>query len=339
MKTVPNVTMRAMFRTLRQYFIAVACSWLALFWTAFYYSNGHSPSLWIWTAAFPAFLLETLFYLSSAFENTRVRFAELGSARTKAALLWLSALLPYLIFAWAAGTFERNAFYLLAALSAVLAFWHAILPRRLAYDLGFLVIAAAPFITRVFNRIYHSPDPHLRVDVLGHLMWIRVGLVALLALREWDPGPVSLWPNSREWRTGWLWFATGIAPLVLVSLILHDSRFEPMSGPWWRVAAVAAGTFFGMLWVVALGEELFFRGFVERWLLDGRGSPIGAVLVSSLLFGSAHLWFRTYPDWRRAVVASILGLACGAAYLQSGSIRASMVTHSLVVMTWRVFFK
>ena len=310
---------------------------------AFYYSNGHSPSTWIWAAALPAFLCETLFYLGSAFENTRNRFANLfaglRAARAKAGLLWLSALIPYLIFSLSAGTFQRNAFYLLALLTAVFCFWHAILPRRLAFDIGFLVIAAAPFITRVFARIYRSPDPHLRVDILGHLMWIRLGLVAILVLREWNPGPVGLWPNRREWRTGFLWFALGIAPIAIASVAIHDTHFQPLAGPWWQILAIAIGTFLGFLWVVALGEELFFRGVIERGLLNSWRSPVAAVFVSSLFFGSAHLWFRPFPDWRRATVALLLGLFCGTAYIQSGSVRASIVTHSLVVVTWRLFFK
>ncbi|MDQ2774055.1 MAG: CPBP family intramembrane metalloprotease [Acidobacteriota bacterium] len=288
----------------------------------------------------PAFLFETLFYLSSVFENTRLRFARASSAHAKAGLLWISALVPYLIFSLSTGTFQRNAFYVLALLAGALAFWHAILPRRLAYDIGFLVIAAAPFITRVFPRIYLSPNPHvLRIDILGHLMWIRVGLVAILVLREWDPGPVSLWPTRREWRTGALWFAIGIIPIALVSLLVHDTRLQLHAGPWWLLLALAVGTFFGFLWVVALGEELFFRGVIERGLLKSWRSPVAAVLVSSLLFGAAHLWFRPFPDGRRATVALILGIFCGLACLKSGSIRASMVTHSLVVVTWRILFK
>jgi membrane protease YdiL (CAAX protease family) len=93
------------------------------------------------------------------------------------------------------------------------------------------------------------------------------------------------------------------------------------------------------LWVVALGEELFFRGVIERALLNGWRSPVPAVLLSAILFGSAHLWFHEFPNWRRALIATLLGLGCGMAYLRNGSVRAPMVTHALVVTTWRVFFK
>lgn len=307
--------------------------------TALYYAKLNPHSHWIMSAALPAFLVEAAFYLGSGFETTRARFGRINSPRAQGGLLWISALLPYLVFSFAAGTFQRNAFYLLAVLCAVLSFWYVVLPRRFAYDAGFLILAAAPVILRVFQRIYRSPDDRLHIDILGHLMWIRVGIAALLVLREWNPGPVSFWPKREEWKTGALYYLLFIVPIAVVALELHDVRFAPLQGAWWRVAGIAIGTFFGILWVVAFGEELFFRGVVERALLNSRTPPIVAILVSALLFGSAHLWFHRFPDWRRAIVATILGIACGIAYLRTGSVRAPMVTHAFVVATWRVFFK
>jgi len=291
------------------------------------------------TAALPAFLLEVSFYLAAMFESTRAAFARISSRRSQAALLWISSLLPYLLFGFEAGTFARNAFYLLAGLTAVFSFWYAVLPKRLSYDAGFLVIAAAPILMRVFPRIYFAPDPHVHVDVLGHLMWIRIGVLALLVLRGWDPGPFSLCPRAAEWRSGILWFFVFILPIFAVAVGLHDVRFEPLHGEWWRIAGIAIGTFAGILWVVALGEELFFRGVVERACLNTGASPIIAIVLSAALFGAAHLWFHEYPNWRRACVTALLGIACGVAYWRSGSVRAPMVTHAMVVTTWRVFFK
>ena len=291
------------------------------------------------TAALPAFVVEAVFYLAAMFEETRAWFARITTARTQGALLWISALMPYLIFTFGAGTFQRNAFYLLAVLCGVFAFWYVYTPRRIAYDIGFLVIAAAPIVQRVFGRIYLSPGDHLRIDILGHLMWIRVGVMALLVFRGWDPGAFGLWPSRSEWKIGLLSYAAVLVPIVALATALHDVRFEPTHDAWWRIAALTAGTFFGMLWVVALAEELFFRGVVERALYDYWASPALAVLVSALIFGAAHLWFHNFPDWRRALVTAVLGVACGIAYVRTGSVRAPMVTHALVITTWRVLFK
>jgi uncharacterized protein len=291
------------------------------------------------SAALPAFLLEAIFYLGAMFPQTREWFGRISSQKEQGALLWVSAVAPYLVFSLAAGNEERSGFYLLAALCALLSFWYVLVPRRAAYDFGFLIIAAAPIVERVFPRIYRSPASELRIDVLGHLMWIRLGIFALLVLREWDPGPFSPWPTRTEWKIGLLYYLAVLVPLVLVALGIHELRFTVPQDAWWKVAAVAVGTFFAALWIIALGEELFFRGVVERALYDQWRSPALAVLLSALIFGAAHLWFHQFPDWRRAVVAAILGIGCGMAYLQTGTARASMVTHAFVVATWRVFFR
>jgi membrane protease YdiL (CAAX protease family) len=104
------------------------------------------------------------------------------------------------------------------------------------------------------------------------------------------------------------------------------------------VAGIGIGTFFGILWVVALGENLLFQGVIVQAIRKAWGSPIAAVLIASALFGCAHLWFHEFPNWRRALVAGALGVPFGILYLRSGSVRAVMVTHSLVVAVSRVLF-
>jgi membrane protease YdiL (CAAX protease family) len=282
--------------------------------------------------------VETVCYLASVFLQTRNWITRFRPAGAQAAIVWLSAILPYLIFSLSAGTFHRNAFYLLVGLTAIFSFWHVVLPRRPAYDFGFLVIAAMPFISRVFSRIYLSPGEHIRADILGHLMWIRVGIVALLVFREWNPGSFSLWPRAREWRSGAIYYCAAVIPLVALALAAHDVRWAPLAGEWWRVSGMAIGTFFGFLWVTALAEELFFRGVIARALLDHVPSQALAIVLSAAIYGAAHLWFRGFPDWRRALVTTLLGIFCGFAYARTGSVRVSMVTHTLIVTTWRLFF-
>jgi membrane protease YdiL (CAAX protease family) len=296
-------------------------------------------SSWITMALLPALAVEVSCYLASVFSQTRNSFALFRPARAQAALLWFSAIVPYLIFSLGVGTLHSNAFYLLVALTGIFSFWHILLPRRAAYDIGFLIIAAAPFVTRVFSRIYLPPDRHIRPEILGQLMWIRVGILALLVLREWDPGPFGFWPTLAEWKTGALYYCVAIVPVALLALGVHDVRWSPMTGEWWRVGGIAIGTFLGFLWVTALSEELFFRGVVTRALLDHLPSRTLAIACSATIFGSAHLWFHGFPDWRQASVAALLGIFCGVAYARTGSVRVSMVTHTLVITTWRLFFK
>ncbi len=311
----------------------------AWFYSTWFYSKQHPSSYWIMNAALPAFLLEAVFYLGAVFEGTRNWFTTVRPKPAQSLLLWASGMAPYLVFSLLAGTYNRNAFELLALITGVLSLWFVLLPRRTVYDLGFLAMAAAPVVLRVFPRIYVSPDPHLRIDALGHLMWIRLAIAALLVLREWNPGAFGFWPSRAEWRAGFFYYLAAIVPIILLALGVHDVRFGLARPTWWQEMALGIGWFFAALWVIALGEELLFRGVIERWLLDARAGKTVAVLISAALYGSAHLAFRHFPDWRRSVVAGVLGIACGVAYYQTNSVRSSMVTHSLVVATWRMFFK
>jgi membrane protease YdiL (CAAX protease family) len=323
----------------RSFLISLVSAWLAIVAAALVYRHIYPADRWLLTAALPACLLESAFYLGATFQRTREWFSHAFTPLTQALLLWISSLLPYLTFALFSGTFHGNAFVLLATLSGLFSFWYAVSPRRLPYDIGFFVIAAAPLLAHAFKRIYISPDPQIAIDLLGHLMWIRVGITALLSLRGWDPGEFSLWPKPREWRLGLLYYVLVLVPLCMVGIALGDVQFEPLRKSPLTVVAFAVGTFFGILWVVALSEELFFRGFVARALLKCGYQPVVAVLLSAVLFGCAHLWFHAFPNWRRAIVAAVLGLGCGFVYLRTQSVRAPMVTHALAVTTWRLFFR
>jgi membrane protease YdiL (CAAX protease family) len=166
-----------------------------------------------------------------------------------------------------------------------------------------------------------------------------VGILALLVLREWDAGEFGLWPTLLEWRSGVLFYVAAIVPVAALALLIHDVRWAPLSGVWWRIVGLGIGTFFGFLWVTALAEELFFRGLVARAMLDQLPSQALAIVLSSLVYGAAHLWFHAFPDWRQASVAALLGVFCGLAYARTGSVRVPMVTHALMVTTWKMLLK
>lgn len=328
----------AMSRQLRPFLITILIVWVGLGIAATMYAPQHEPSTWIIAALLPAFLIEAVFYLFSCFPATRSWFAKVTGKWRQGSMLFLSALLPYLVFSIAAGVFDTRRFLLLAALCALLSWWQLLLPWRVPFDLGFLIVLAAPLISSVFKRIYVSPDPKVHVDILGHLMWIRVAILAWLSIRRWDPGKFSLWPAAREWRIGALGFILIVVPLFGIGIAMNYIHFEPARGGWLRIFVLAAGYFFGCLWVVALSEELFLRGVIQKGLLSWSGNPVVAIALASLISGSVHLWYRQFPNWRFALLATIAHAAYGVVYLRTNGVNASMVTHASVVATWRALF-
>jgi len=308
---------------------ALLAGWVALSAAGIIYARFKNIPNW---AAFPilaAFLLEYPFYLATGFPAVRERLA----GWSLAAYILASTLLPYLVSCYGTGLFQWSGLVRLAALAGVLSLWYVVLPAAPLYDLAFLALIAAVLLGGYFNRVYRPPVPGADVQVLGHLALIQSSVMMLLSERRVNNAGYGFLPARSDWRIGlthYLYFLPIGFPLALG---LHVIRFGSIA-PLWRTAAV----FLGVLWVVALSEEFFFRGVLQKWIEEWTRGPLAALLLTSALYGLAHLWFRGFPNWRYALVAMALGFFCGRARNQAGSIRAGMVTHALVVTTWRALF-
>jgi membrane protease YdiL (CAAX protease family) len=292
-------------------------------------------------AALPAFLLEATFYYALASDKIRARIERLAPA-TVASALTVAAVAPYLAASIALGSFQWRSALVLAALSVFVCFWYVFVPKTAFFDIFFLACTATVMLTHVFPHLYVSPHPKLPLSALGQAMWIRTGVFVMLAVRRVTGVGFGLWPDRRQWKIGVLYYLLFlIAAVGLAWWIGFAKPHWPPGSPnmtWERTSLYAVGTFFGALWVLALGEEFLFRGLLQQWIGKWIGSEIAGLLLASLLFGAVHLWFRGFPNWRLAIMAAFAGVFYGMAFRQTKSIRASMVTHALVVTTWRVFF-
>jgi membrane protease YdiL (CAAX protease family) len=280
-----------------------------------------------------AFLLEYSFYLVPGFESarrllSRVREPYLGLA------LGVSALLPYLLYSVPTGQFHWLALARLAALTFTVSLWFVVLPCSVWSDLLYLGLFAAVILRRFFDLIYTSPAPPLHIEVLGQLTLIHLGALAIHLQRRIRSTGFGFLPTREDWILGVRYFLLFLPIGFPLAVLLHIIRFSPGDFVWWKAALI----FLGILWVVALSEEFFFRGLLQTWLSEWTGSPARALLSASALFGLCHLWFRSFPNWRMALLAGIAGCFYGRAFQRSGSIRAGMVAHALVVTVWRAIF-
>jgi uncharacterized protein len=323
---------------MRQFLTTLFLVWIAACIGAYFYSQQQHISSSVTIALIPAFMVELAFYLVPGFPSARKAFDALGSKPLRAALLAASGVIPYLIEALRTRTFRLVSFVELLALVSVAAFWYAWISRGTLADLLFLGFMAAVYLSKQFDHIYGRPAPHVALLILGQLMWIRLGLLAVLSLRSLDDARFGFVPTREEWRIGvqhFLYFLPiGAALVYLVQL--GSLRPQPLS--WWKFGALLVLTFGGIFWVVSLAEEFFFRAFLQRVLARGMHSETVGLLAAAGLFGLAHLPFRGFPNWRLAIVAGALGIFCGLSLLRARSVRASMVTHALVATTWRMFF-
>ena len=103
----------------------------------------------------------------------------------------------------------------------------------------------------------------------------------------------------------------------------------------WQVLLSALGIFF----LIAIPEELLFRGIIQNFLEKTIRKPTLALIVTSLIFGAAHLNNGPRPDWRYFLLASLAGLFYGNAYQRTLGLMAPAFVHTLVDTVWRAFFK
>jgi membrane protease YdiL (CAAX protease family) len=288
-------------------------------------------------AVLPAFLLEVTLYFIMGVERMRLRLEKVPPAGVAMALV-VAAVAPYALASLALRNFSWHSLGVIAALVVVAAFWYVVFPHQTAVDILFLVFVAAVWLARAIPPLYASPLAALQLGFLGQLMWFRTGLFAMLSVRRMKNVGFGFWPAAREWKIGALYFA-GLMPVAAAAgWALHFARPHLRYAGLERTTLIGLATFFGTLWVLALGEEFLFRGLLQQWIAGWLRSEWAGLLLAALLFGCVHLWYQAFPNWRFAALAAVAGVFYGMAYRQARSIRASMVTHALTVTTWRLFF-
>ncbi len=286
-----------------------------------------------------AALVEVALYLAPGFSFTRRAFESIQPLAVRAGILEISALVPYLIYSAGTGTFHWRQFIWLAILTTAVSTWYVLRQQKQFYaDLLFLALMAAVLLLKVFPRLYIELSPRVPAAILGQLMWYRTGILAVLSIRGMSGINFGFLPTRRDWWIGIQQFVLFIPVAVGAGMAIRFVQPHLVSPVWWKAVLTAVLTFAGILWVVALAEEFFFRGMLQQMLAKRFSSTTVGLIAASLLFGVAHLWFRAFPNWKFAVLAAIAGIFYGLAFIRAGSIRASMVTHALVVTTWRVFF-
>jgi membrane protease YdiL (CAAX protease family) len=318
--------------SLRGYLCLVAVCWLAMVSGGVWYAGVKKIALGIALPIIAAFLLEVPLYLAPFFESARQAAGRMGRW-TFAIALTVTAVLPYLVYSLPTGCFNAFDFYRLTGLAFCIAFWYLVFPLAVWSDLLFLLAPAAVMITKVLKQIYGTPLPHVPLDILGKLMLIHVAALSVLVLRGLGGVKPGLLPTRREaWiglRTFLLFLPVGFAMVWLLHLKMRTAPF-----PLWYALPLFAGAYIA----VAFPEEFAFRGVLQQHLTSLMGETFGLV-VTSLLFGLAHLNFGTFPNWNMVALAAGAGLFYGWAYNETGSIRSSMLTHALTATVWSLWLR
>lgn len=143
------------------------------------------------------------------------------------------------------------------------------------------------------------------------------------------------WPEAVDWKVVGVTLAALAVMLIPLALALSFIQFNPPL-PLLRLAFIEA---LPIYLIVALPEEIIFRGLIQKTLQDRTRSPALAVTIASVLFGLAHLHKGSpFPNWRYALLAALAGAGYGLAFNRRGLMAAS-ITHALLDVIWRAFFR
>lgn len=281
-------------------------------------------------------LLIPYFALGFAAPQERLR-TWLGGRRLRLVAVAALLLVPYILYAVGTGAFTALALAKLALFAAVpvgLTLLRSERAQTLTWPDALAILAIwLPLDFRWLRDVWPWPQGG-GAYVLHTALAVDLALLLFVGFRRL--GDVGYhfrfgWTDIRACAVNFVAFVIVGIPL---GLAIGFINFRPDTGALAFAASSAA------IWLsIALPEELLFRGIIQNFLAKTFRSHSRALLVTSVVFGAAHLNNGPVPSWRYFLLASIAGFFYGRAYRQSGRLMAPVLVHTLVDAVWRGFFR
>lgn len=185
--------------------------------------------------------------------------------------------------------------------------------------------------TVLFLMLYICAQTAIMAEVEG-LLKICISLAAALPLiaayiilvgkMERRRTDELILPSAIAWTGKGL--LIGIGFFSIVTAILALSGMYSINGT--DVNFVKLIECFTSFLVVAVGEEIIFRGIIFRMIAE-RWNMAAALIVSSLLFGAIHIANPDASLWSSVAISIEAGLLLGAAYAFSGNLWLPIGIH------------
>jgi uncharacterized protein len=171
------------------------------------------------------------------------------------------------------------------------------------------------------------------LSAISKLILLDSGLYGFLVIRQLEDVGFDLRMRLEDLSIGLqeLVFYAPIALAVGFALgFLHLRIHTPGFG---SAALTLTFTFF----LIAVPEEIFFRGWIQN-LLERRMNRNTALAVTAVVFGLSHFNKRAaHFNWRYVLLATIAGIFYGRAWRAKHRVAASAVTHTLVDTVWSLW--
>jgi len=132
--------------------------------------------------------------------------------------------------------------------------------------------------------------------------WRGVAIDVAIAIPFWGVWELTAW----------------LVHLAVERVPAATAAYQPPAGfaevTMWILLSISAG----------IGEEIVFRGYLQKQFQAATGSVAAAVILQGLIFGLAH----TYQGWKQVIVIAALGILYGALAAWRRNLRANMLAHA-----------
>ncbi|MBI4160740.1 MAG: CPBP family intramembrane metalloprotease [Candidatus Yanofskybacteria bacterium] len=174
--------------------------------------------------------------------------------------------------------------------------------------------------------------------ILTYGMAVILGLMFFVCFKPLDGMKYNLLTGRGDIVKPVLGFI--IAAAVLIPLGLWLGFLGQFRLPQDLSLGGVAVKFGAILFGIALPEEILFRSLIQNWLMRKFGASNRVLLVSALIFGSAHLnnGPGPLPNWRYFILATVAGFIYGKVFQKSSSVFSSAGLHAAVNTVRHTFF-
>lgn len=130
-----------------------------------------------------------------------------------------------------------------------------------------------------------------------------------------------------------LFVLSGTVILITVEAVINwKLKFFRLIRPQAEIKDMIIIVTYMLVWV-ALFQEFLFRGLLIGLSDSFSIPPVVGLVLSSVIFGLAHL---KYAGWKMVIIATVAGLAYGLVYQLTGNVIAAVLIHTGTNLFWKI---